>query len=101
MNWDKIKKESPKAYNDWITYCQGKYGTAPAKDAQYILMSGSLFEFFDNNNIQVVTTIDNQFGYEIYVGFDSRESHCTNWFQERTECEQEAFIKAFEILEEK
>lgn len=98
MNWDEIKQKYPKAYDNWITWNQVNYNTAPAKDAVYILMVGSLFQFFDEQGILMgvnavwetwLQTVEEDYEYYEFDGYT------------RQEAEQQAFTKAFEILENK
>jgi hypothetical protein len=97
---EKIKKY-PKAYDAWVTYNQAKYGTAPSKDAYWLLMVGSLYDFFDRKGIYIIVNrspADREFFWSIDIDVDYYDGDYT---ATRTEAEEQAFIKAFEILEDK
>ena len=112
MNWEKIKQNYPKAHDQWITFCQANYGTAPAKDASYILMVGSLFKFFDAQDIMVSVYFTSEYinievndEFRVYFFCDISDKNDDRIFvsnkrhKTRKEAEEEVFTKAFEILE--
>jgi len=108
MNWDLIKEKYPKAYQLWRKW--GYYFNTQDKgrvrrlydffDEQGIIIEISLSYFGDNNWYEY--NIDLLKDRDAYIGSvdepDYEEPYKT---KTRTEAEEQAFLKAFEILESK
>ena len=92
MNWNLIKEKYPKAHKYLFDHC---------KVAIDIDKSRFLYDFFDEQGIYVIinrSPADNEFFWSIDIGKDFCDGDYTNT---RTEAEEQAFLKAFEILEDK
>ena len=96
IDWKKIKQDCPKAWGKIKTY-------------NFQTNSRTLYDFFDEQGINVFPMINIEtllFSYEIWDQ-KNQESFVYNddvdeWnFKNRKQAEQAAFLKAFEILEEK
>ena len=90
MNWKEIKNKHPKSFkvlNDW----EG----IKADPNRF------LYDFFDEQEIYVFPLRGERhfngigFGYEI----QAEKRHRQHGFKSRSEAEEQAFLKAFEILE--
>ena len=108
MNWNKIKEKYPKAWGLLI----GFIGENHIESFQYltILFRPFLYDFFDEQGIYINVNWRNYydtnhnhrtfFDWEVYTedisGYSSEVEEPT-----RTEAEEKAFEKAFEILEGK
>lgn len=105
-NWDLILKEYPKAYAELGAYrgypppCNmSKYECSDVFEGKRLL-----YDFFDKNEIYVEISIDKtleaKYCYEISTEqeFEWNCSGYSDLFYTRTEAEEEAFTKAFEIL---
>ena len=89
MNWTKIKKHYPKA---WEECMKSEYG--------YTLKSSSdrdLYSFFDSENIFIETT-HSALGFGMGITYQDR-TYVKAGFKTRIEAEDWAFEKCFEILE--
>jgi hypothetical protein len=110
MNWKEISK-CPKAWRKLFEKYKGlTYDVIPnAPDGEVVLYSEhypsdsrfelrKLFDFFDEQELNIEIGIDwNNLGYIYRIG-------CGTWVQSystRTEAEEKAFTKAFQLLEEK
>ena len=95
--FDEIKKKYPKSWEKWNEY-MSRYTTMWEINLLENL-SGSLFRFFDKQEIYIeiiITTNSKKFFYEI-----NRKANLPyEKFNSRTEAEESAFTKAFGILEE-
>ena len=120
LDWNYIKQRYPKAFERLQGNKAGSYwdiavtskgncylaifydGVKDFGDGSYREFDNRiLYDFFDKHLIFISITIDNAFGNAVYNGFD-----CCYWenigsFVERHEAEEEAYLKAFEILEQK
>lgn len=105
MNWQEIKEKYPRSYN--LIYQQ-------AREYANVLYESPirwLYDFFDEQGISVTIdwshsekpTIGIDWYYEITdFGLPAQIFECVNVYAgNRTEAEEQAFLKAFEILEEK
>ncbi len=116
--FDKIKKKYPKAWEKFEKFVEVDmrgYGEIGDRiwhklDKMDIgILSGWLFRFFDEQGIQVFITPNYdpdenmgdfiQGGVAYYILADKKEQQKLP-FNSRTEAEESAFTKAFEILEE-
>ena len=102
MNWKEIFEKYPKGHNKYAVWERDHYyndgeltPNPPIRD---------LYDFFDENDLfilmELVTdgwffTIKSEADFTINVNGEFL------WFKTRTEAEQAAFTKAFEILESK
>ena len=110
MNWNKIKEKYPKAYqlgqDWWVEKCD-------FYDVELLAQPKSnrfLYDFFDEQGISVTIdwnhsdnpTIKVEWYYEISdFEMPAKILQITDRFHSRTEAEENAFEKAFEILEDK
>ena len=115
MNWEEIKNKSPKAFKgmaDWVMKTQ-LYHTNPFihffNQKEQSNAYRILYDFFDEQEIFIDTyytlsCFRGRIGFNKHI-VDSqewlRDSVWTDKRETRTEAEQEAFTKAFEILEER
>jgi hypothetical protein len=110
MNWENIKAKYPKAfyshhkwsYDENCAYPEGKYPPIVLKELlRYNLRN--LYDFFDGEGIRI--NVESMMGDKamfrthVYSLFAPTED--STWCYARTEAEEQAFIKAFEILENK
>ena len=89
MNWKIIKEKYPKAYE------------LALKNSNPAFCDRLLYDFFDSQGIYAIinrSPADNEFFWSIDIGKDFCDGDYTNT---RTEAEEQAFLKAFEILEDK
>jgi hypothetical protein len=118
MNWKEIKAKFPKAFKlfqgdkdyywDIATYKDGnseitllqmhRDEMVDYKSEAYFDVR-SLYDFFDAQKINIVLTIEFDFGWEIYTDRYEQHSQCKKWFNSRSEAEIDAFMKAFCLLE--
>ncbi len=104
MNWKEIKKKCPKAWNALKEDHNTKEYWGLMDDPDVWWIDGMdlcryelrhLFDFFDERRIIVIIIrIDLEFYYSI------RNISLSQGFSTRSEAEEAAFTKAFEILEE-
>jgi len=104
MNWDEIKKKYPKAV-ELIYECADKYAIgAFIDDYKYNRL---LYDLFDEQGVYINISTqfheDNIKMWDFYIIGDDgwNLAELTYEFTTRTEAEEKAFTKAFEILEEK
>ena len=95
MNWNKIKEKYPKAHKKLFDTCKVVIDIDSDRD---------LYDFFDEQGI--IINVYNLFGsfwwdikeyYERLFAEHAKEDQ----YKTRTEAEEKAFTKAFELLEEK
>ncbi len=93
MDWNKIKEKHPKAWNKLISWQEGKFG----------FICRQLYDFFDEQGIIIIIeyglpSATEEYGFipSIRAEWPPLESYKT-----RTEAEEKAFEKAFEILNNK
>lgn len=101
MNWKEIVEKYPKSHKMAMDYISGK-----TKDIFWYPNNRWLLDFFDGNDI--IISIQGFINDENIKIFDYciQERNTLNgmagdWFNDRSKCEAKAFIKAFEILENK
>lgn len=120
IDWTLIKNKFPKAFekfqgdkdnsywdvvvtskgNSYLTIFSGEM--QDYKEGMYThFYERSLYDFFDEEGIFIAITRDNAFGNEVHNGLGDIFYENKDWFPERIEAEEEAFTKAFELLEEK
>jgi len=122
MNWKEIKEKS-KIWNLILKFLNEKQGLNPEyitikdnrigylqTDGVHIVMifipldDRFLYDFFDKQGIIIdidLATNKGQFGFVIYFDDFKNEFEGNKLFDNNPEAEQQAFLKAFEILEEK
>ena len=123
MNWNLIKKNQYKAYLKWVNWVmRDKYADNVTVESEidetgregYLVEWNSLgsntfrgqdiralYSFFDEQGIYTIinrSPADNEFFWSIDIDKDFCDGDYTNT---RTEAEEQAFLKAFEILEDK
>ena len=118
MNFEKIKKKYPKAWEMFFVfiateserdYQLQKYGDLELERGGISTvpesLSGWLYKFFDEQGIVVQLYFHNYHGWSALVGNMKKEIIKHRWTsmyeKTRQEAEQAAFTKAFEILENK
>ena len=110
MNWNLIKEKYPKAYKEgqdwWVAH-------AEIYEPAFLFNIGNrfLYDFFDEQGIIIqikffwkAEVLGKKWSYEISNDFEYIYSSNLNdsiTYSNRTEAEEQAFIKAFEILEDK
>lgn len=112
MDWKKISKKYPKAFeafSDWKF--NGRKDLTPFMYMALIKDVRILYDFFDENEIWITINADNIKDYDYPGSIKKGEIYFwinINWIYEddikyltRTEAEEAAFNKAFEILEQK
>lgn len=108
MNWEKLQETFPKAYNLFYDYFFDEeikmYNPQYSPPSDMALMSGYLYDFFDENNTIIQLWL--RWGsWEYLVVYDDINEKLNSYgkegfdFNSRKEAEQAAFEKAFEILE--
>jgi len=105
MNWKEIQQKCPKAYNEcakWVDETLmpiNEKSTIPPDLNQINIRD--LYDFFDENGIYVVVLYNGIAPHGCHPGFwseiNNRPYNKTNI--KRIDTEQDAFTKAFEILE--
>ena len=120
MNWNKIKKKYPKAWGK----LKNEHSIAfSVWDNEYRLISEDcagefsedkcsfnirvLYDFFDEQGVYIIIDIEfhnmkNRWDFTLLDNddYDLTKDNCYD-YKTRTEAEEQAFEKAFEILEEK
>ena len=105
MNWKEIKKKYPKAYKE-LTNCFGYKNETAIEISLTVYYNRNLYDFFDEKGIYIVVHPDilNEVFF-IWIIFDekNRAYQCNpeKFVNNRQEAERAAFLKAFEILEQK
>lgn len=96
MNWNKIKEKCPKGYEKYALW-QNYQKIAPQKT----FFIRDLYDFFDEQGIyiEIRFNIFRQ-GFGFYIIGKWKPVLFSN-YNTRTEAEEKAFEKAFEILEDK
>ncbi len=118
MDWNKIKEKYPKAFNKML---QGQcwfselddYDTlqiSPKEEPDLLINERDLYDFFDEQGIYInICTHKSIYDepdkftiswYDIFLNKAENIAHDGNYYS-RTEAEEKAFEKAFEILEGK
>ena len=111
MNWKEIKEKCPRAFKFYTK----KYGFVDTEIAQnnLLLMLGDdldrrLYDFFDEQGIiiDIAPTFSKKVNgkTEFYIDWwidDMPAAESNKNYKTRAEAEEQAFIKAFEILENK
>lgn len=98
MHWDKIKEKHPKA---WELYRQSEYyGWRLYLHQQNHRI---FFNLFDEQEIYIEITYyyENEWGYVLFRTTGEEEIVSEDTYYTRTEAEEKAFEKAFDILENK
>ncbi|MCP4394578.1 MAG: hypothetical protein GY804_09975 [Alphaproteobacteria bacterium] len=101
MNWDKIKEKCPKAFDKWIKQ-SGFILLKSLKDIEDAYDDRQLYDFFDEQGIYITVSISGGCSKHRVEGehLEQEDIIQTSWVTKpRTEAEEKAFIKAFEILE--
>ncbi len=93
IDWKNIKEKYPKAYEKFIHEWYHGY-----KD---LINERDLYDFFDEQGINILITCEFDFGYEILDNRYEVNQEVKKWFNSRQEAESEVFTKAFEILNDK
>ena len=103
MNWKIIKEKYPKAYKEgqdwWVAH-------AEIYEPAFLFNIGNrfLYDFFDEQGIyiEILKMFDGNYttptGFYFYIDDYTRDEYSADT---RTLAEEQAFIKAFEILEDK
>lgn len=94
--------------NDWVNISVS-YPRSYAKVKQWIKSNfkegqdseRDLYDFFDENGITILLTCEFDFGFEILEHRYESIIEVKKWYNSRKEAESAAFIRAFEILEQK
>ena len=109
MDWELIKEKYPKASENLQKWAKGEEGFIIGADPRV------LYDFFDENGIIIEITrshseLKNFIGwFEYYIYLDDILKTCSMdnkdytepYTKTRTEAEEQAFLKAFEILNNK
>jgi phage-related protein len=119
MNWE-VKEKYPKAFKLWLKF--ENYEAEPvvvdySRDNQDIYLADSenqttflcyvrdLYDFFDEQGIYIVPIQiiwKNEVMWEYRIGNKKTiQEFRSQMYDTRTEAEEQAFLKAFELLEEK
>lgn len=117
MNWLKIKSLYPKAWEELLKFYhavqleindKNKLGFYFTDGVHSVLMFNEinireLYNFFDSHFIRLFPIFYNEWGYEIQTDFEinSDDLMVKDWYESRSEAEQDGFLKAFELLETK
>jgi len=101
MNWTEIKEKYPKAYDKYIDWCHAE--DCPSSKC-YQHTGRDLYDFFDSQEIYVC--IEYRYGTAslprwYWMVKQDNAANEQDSSQTRTEAEEKAFEKAFEILEDK
>jgi len=115
LNWKEIHKNYPRAYGEYIDFHHVE--DCPSSGC-YDHKDRDLYDFFDEQEIKIEIIISHGFDAAIFRGCecypyvkenrelaiiarDKRGKFGPSHFKTRTEAEEAAFEKAFEILEKK
>lgn len=117
MNWNEIKEKHPESWNklrewrEYIDYCEtqddlGHYITDGVHRVGVWIYFNKrdLYDFFDKQNIYISINVNMfmMFDWSIITAPDISISIQSDFdYNLRTEAEKQAFLKAFEILEDK
>ena len=119
MNWKEIQKKYPKAlglFEKWFRdgfipgiddiWYDGQNAYFCSEYWKYedeAINTRELYDFFDEQKIIITTYFiwGGGFRYAINDGGANDGGYYSEWIKSRTEAEEAAFTKAFEILEEK
>ena len=98
MDWIEIKKKYSSAYKDFFKYSNKQ---SPQKYYRGNLFPADehLYDFFDE--LEIFVHCYNTETSKWYWEIDEYGAECIKDYKTRKEAEQVAFLKAFEILEEK
>ncbi len=107
MNWESVRRKYPKAFDKYSEWLEDpteitEYGFLvyiEMNDKHTIVNGRYLFDFFDEQGIYI--TIKYRYGIPVEKSFIW---YIESWYDThttRTEAEEQAFEKAFEILENK
>ena len=107
MNWDKIKEKYPKAFDKYSEWLEDpteitEYGFLvyiEMNDKHHIVNRRYLYDFFDEQGIIISIYHDPEDLWQYDI--NDREVNTAVGIKSRTEAEEKAFEKAFEILENK
>ena len=108
MNWKEIKKKYPKAWillKEWFGY--KKNITINMELSKIFMPERKLYDFFDKQKIIIEIGIGYNFNENKYIlnewSYDIIDCDIENegQYNSRLEAEEVAFLKAFEILENK
>lgn len=101
-----VKETCPKAWSkfvEWQFINGSKYVKSPndflAQDFDW--QKGILYNFFDEQLINILITCEFDFGFEILEKRYEEIESVRKWYSDRKEAEEEAFKYAFAILENK
>jgi hypothetical protein len=104
MNWQKIKEDCPKVLQKLLddkNWVMQEHTVCYNHEWDSFVSIRDLYDFFDEQDIVIVINYYSETGAfiaEIWVGGNNELDAP---FKSRTEAETQAFIKAFEILENK
>jgi len=105
MNWTEIKEKYPKASRLLINYYDIDDSLIGIRYFVEDYLARNLYDFFDEQGLYInILVEDNEYTNSInwlYWIVDSEKRIDDYSFQTRTEAEEKAFEKAFEILENK
>lgn len=117
MNWQEIKEKYPKAYELFIKFVNELHNSMfkllEIDDTDDLIIKHSyginsdLYDFFDDNEIKITTTLWQKPGDISYIIYTKekkgtyKSNGMSKGHQIRKEAEIAAFEKAFEILEER
>ena len=95
MNWKIIKEKYPKAHKYLFDHC---------KVAIDIDKSRFLYDFFDEQDIYIMMILewdfDNKKRWDFWIDYVEKRID-SGLYDTRTEAEEQAFLRAFKILEDK
>lgn len=104
MDWNEIKENHPKSYQVWQQWlklhCSSDYWDNFWKELNDIDVR-VLYDFFDEQGIYVIinhSPADKEFFYTIDINMVCIDG---DYYKTRTKAEEQAFLKAFKILEDR
>ena len=111
MNWDKDKYfeelplRHPKANKVWYDYAEEYVNNGAYNGTRYTPMNlRDLYDFFDEQGLIILIDLSTEEGFYGYLVTENNlfiDDSDTDYAKTRTEAEEKAFEKAFEILEKK
>ena len=101
MNWKEIKEIKEKYTEGWQKWVEYNGGDKESAISNFRWYPRRLYDFFDEQEIYIEITYwqGNDWAYAVFVENKDLNNTSDLFYKGRTDCEERAFLKAFEILE--